>query len=521
MTALSLCVLAALAAPSDTVLVQFTSQQCSHCQTMQPVLQRMANEGCPVQAIDVDQQPDLAQQFQVTGVPTFVVLTSGRETGRVVGAASYDRLVQLYRGQGGQEVPEARPLASDVSRNVSEGLIPTRSASEGQAAGVPAQFASTTVGAAAPVQQASYEVATAPAPQQAAMATAVRLKVEDGKGFGFGTGTIIDVHDQEALVITCGHIFRDSEGKGPISVDLFAPGASQSVAGTLLAYDLDRDVALVSIRPGITVTAARVAPPGTAVRPGDAVFTIGCDKGADATIRQSKIVAINKYLGRPNYTSTGAPTDGRSGGGLFTADGLLIGVCNAADPADNEGLYAALASIHWQLDQIGQSEIYQRSGMAADAPANEPAAAVATAQPAAQLPVASIAPAEQPLPSLPQAMPGRVAIAAAPANALPADHAAGLTVPIAAAVAPVAAAGDDTEIVFIVRSKRNPEQRSEVFVVDQAAPELISQISEAARSTGQRRAAALTAARGGAALPGLAQRSPAGDQPVVRGQSEY
>src|SRR5437764_888509 len=39
-------------------------------------------------------------------------------------------------------------------------------------------------------------------------------------------------------------------------------------------------------------------------------------------------------------------------------------------------------------------------------------------------------------------------------------------------LAPVAAVGDDTEIVFIIRSKRDPSQRSEVYVVDQAAPDL-------------------------------------------------
>ena len=130
--------------------------------------------------------------------------------------------------------------------------------------------------------------------------------------------------------------------------------------GSSIAYDLDRDIALVSMQAGMAVTPAAVAPPGTAVRPGDRAFTVGCDKGADPTVRQTQITAVNKYRGKPNFTAAGQPIDGRSGGGLFTADGVLIGICNAADPADDEGLYAGLASIHWQLDQIGQSEIYQR-----------------------------------------------------------------------------------------------------------------------------------------------------------------
>jgi hypothetical protein len=56
----------------------------------------------------------------------------------------------------------------------------------------------------------------------------------------------------------------------------------------LLGYDLDRDIALVSIKPGMQITPVAVAPPGHTVRPRDAAFTVGCDKGADATVRQSQ-----------------------------------------------------------------------------------------------------------------------------------------------------------------------------------------------------------------------------------------
>ena len=500
MTALSaLSVLATLAANDDTVLVQFTSQNCTHCQAMQPVLERMAGEGCPVQVIDVDQQPDVARQFQIKGVPTFVALTRGQETGRVVGATNYDRLVRLYRGT-------ATPASE--SREVQQVSAPAYAEAAQATPAIPREPAA--------ASRSSYEsqpqAPSAESPQAAALAASVRLKIEDAKGYGFGTGTIIDVHDDEALVVTCGHLFRESQGKGPISVEMFAPGATQAVAGQLIAYNLERDIALVSIRPGIAVQPALVAPPGTSVRPQDGAFTVGCDKGADATIRQSRITAVNKYRGKPNYTAAGAPIDGRSGGGLFTADGLLIGVCNAADPADDEGLYAGLASIHWQLDEIGQSAIYQRAAQ------NQAAGLADARQPAAlQDEAASPVAAEAPLPALAPSMPQReagVAVTpavyqpeAAPASALPAGY-----------ESPVATE-DDTEIVFIVRSKSNPRQQSEVFVVDGATPDLVSRISEAARTTGQRRAAQATS-RAPVSVPlQTAHRDQPHAAPVVRGQS--
>jgi len=330
--------------------------------------------------------------------------------------------------------------------------------------------------------------------------------VEDATGYGFGTGTIIDTHEGEALVVTCGHLFRESQGKGKLTADVFASGAAQTVPGQLIAYDLDRDVALLSIRVPSAVRAAPVAPPALAVRPGDRAFTVGCDKGADPSVRQTQIAAVNKYQGKPNYTAAGQPIDGRSGGGLFTADGLLIGICNAADPADNEGLYAGLASIHWQLDQIGQSEIYQRSARATMAAASPAASVVAPA--AAEIPVSEATP----LPQLPPQMPTTQLAGANPAPA-PQTLTTRQAQPVQDMI-PLAS-GDDSEIVFIVRSKRDPDQRSEVYVVDQAPPDLIARITHAARATGERQA---TLARSRAATA-VASRPAVGNSPVVRGQS--
>ena len=81
-------------------------------------------------------------------------------------------------------------------------------------------------------------------------------------------------------------------------------------------------------------------------------------------------------------------------------------------------------------------------------------------------------------------------------------------------------AGDDTEIVFIVRSKSDPAQRSEVYVVDQAAPDLIARITHAARASGEQRAALARTNQAGARTAAAGPRS--GMPPVVRGQStEY
>jgi thiol-disulfide isomerase/thioredoxin len=332
---------------NDAVLVEFHSTNCGPCRAMQPVVQRLTAEGYPLQQVDVDQQPQYSQQFQIRSLPTFVLFHRGREVQRVEGSTNFAELAQLFHSVGYQ--PQAGVAPSQTQ-------LTSTPASANQASAQ--QFQSTQVARQIAASPAGSQVVANVSPQQRAAWATVRLKVEDSRGYGFGTGTIIDRHGDEALVLTCGHLFRESRGQGKITVDLFAPGATQPVAGELIAYDADvRDIALVSIRPGIQIEPVPVAGPGYTVAPGDRVFTIGCDKGAAPTLRNSQITSVNRFQGAPNFTAEGAPVDGRSGGGLFTETGYLIGVCNAAVSKENEGLYAGLASVHWQLDQIGQSEI--------------------------------------------------------------------------------------------------------------------------------------------------------------------
>ena len=120
-------------------------------------------------------------------------------------------------------------------------------------------------------------------------------------------------------------------------------------------YDLTRDVALVSFKPGIKLTAVPVAGPEYKSQVGESIFTIGCNEGSTPTVVPIANRNRQKYHGHPNVTVKGALIDGRSGGGF--ADGRLIGVCNAADDKDNEGIYASLPAVHWQPDRIGQQRI--------------------------------------------------------------------------------------------------------------------------------------------------------------------
>ena len=70
-------------------LVDFTARWCGPCRTLGRVLQALAEEYAGrVQfvAVDVHEEPALADRFDVRAMPTLVVWRGGREVGRVIGS---------------------------------------------------------------------------------------------------------------------------------------------------------------------------------------------------------------------------------------------------------------------------------------------------------------------------------------------------------------------------------------------------------------------------------------------------
>lgn len=86
---LDLPALDALAAVPGVTAIDFTAAWCAPCKVMEPILASLAVEYAErvrLVAIDVGDEPLLAERFGVRSMPTLVLLRDGREVGRIVGS---------------------------------------------------------------------------------------------------------------------------------------------------------------------------------------------------------------------------------------------------------------------------------------------------------------------------------------------------------------------------------------------------------------------------------------------------
>src|ERR1700722_5094103 len=78
-------------AAAGPVLVDFYTQDCGPCRMMAPVLNELATErgaNLKIVKVDVAENAQLAAQYGVTAMPTFVLFQNGEVQKQIVGARS-------------------------------------------------------------------------------------------------------------------------------------------------------------------------------------------------------------------------------------------------------------------------------------------------------------------------------------------------------------------------------------------------------------------------------------------------
>lgn len=108
-------------------LLGFTAGYSSPSREMEGVLKRMKSDQFPVQTIDVTKDPEAAQQYRVTQVPTMILLSDDKEISRFVGLTSEQELRKSMNTAAHRPVRKGELIADD-SKEQSIRIYPLRTA---------------------------------------------------------------------------------------------------------------------------------------------------------------------------------------------------------------------------------------------------------------------------------------------------------------------------------------------------------------------------------------------------------
>ena len=82
------------------VLVDFWASWCGPCKMLAPTIEAIAeeNHSFKVGKVNVDDEPDLAEAYGISSIPTLILFKNGKAADMMVGLRSKDEIVKWAEG---------------------------------------------------------------------------------------------------------------------------------------------------------------------------------------------------------------------------------------------------------------------------------------------------------------------------------------------------------------------------------------------------------------------------------------
>lgn len=80
------------------VLIDFWANWCGPCRMMSPVIDKIAEEmvdKVKVCKVNVDENHELAEKYEIMTIPAFIIVKNGAETGRTIGVQPKEDILKL------------------------------------------------------------------------------------------------------------------------------------------------------------------------------------------------------------------------------------------------------------------------------------------------------------------------------------------------------------------------------------------------------------------------------------------
>lgn len=189
---------------------------------------------------------------------------------------------------------------------------------------------------------------------------------------GSGTMVYCDDFNNYVYVISAGHLFPAGRfrmirgSKKTATIQVFYQGGeklpqAKSYEAEVLCsvWASAYDVSLMRFKPDWSdLHCLPIAPLNTPISTGKWYHSCGCDGMSEVAHYLVQMQGERSVGGVTEYmTENNAPRGGRSGGGLFTDDGFLIGICSRG--GGSTGLWSSLQQIHKFLKEEGYGFVLQ------------------------------------------------------------------------------------------------------------------------------------------------------------------